>query len=89
MAVGAVIAITCVACLVLPWSVIAWGRRLARRAPHEAPWSRWAWRWLILVPLVPMGAYLVIGNTVMKWGWPMTVFLLVAAVTHGLFIRKP
>jgi hypothetical protein len=80
---------TIVALISLPWAVIAWGRRLACRAPDATPWSRWAWRWFILVPLVPAGVYLIIGNTVMKWGWPMTIWLVTAAVMHGLYARKP
>jgi hypothetical protein len=82
------ILLTIVALMSLPWAVIAWGRRLNRRAPDATPWSRWAWRWFILVPLVPAGAYLVIGTTVMKWGWPMTIWLGTAAVMHGLYVRK-
>jgi len=78
---------TITAVIGLPWAVVTWGRRLERRAPHETPWSRFAWRWLILVPLVPMGAYLVIGNTVMKWGWAATIWIFAGAALNGLLSR--
>lgn len=62
---------------------MAWMARLDARA------ARWAtgWRWLYLGLkwfLVVMGAYCLVGNYVLKWGWMPTLWFLGAPLIYGL-----
>lgn len=79
--------ISVLALVLLPWATIAWGRRLARRPVGATPLSRWAWRLFILVPLVPLGAYCMLGHFAMTWGWATTIWIFAASAVRGLVDR--
>jgi hypothetical protein len=80
--------VTAIALIVLPWLVITWGRRVSHRAPQDAPLSRWLWRTCILVPLVPLGTYLMVGSFVHTWGWAATIWFFTASALRGLLTPR-
>jgi hypothetical protein len=79
---------TVVALIVLPWLVITWGRWVTRRPPQDAPIARWIWRWGVLLPLIPLGTYLLIGSFVHTWGWAATIWFFTASALRGLLTPR-
>jgi len=69
----------------LSWLLIRWGRRVT--ASPNRPIARWVWTWLIVGPLVPLGAYLMIGHFVMTSGWTMTIWVFGMSALQGLLQR--
>ncbi len=63
--------------------------------PDPSPWStrfdhrfprRWRPLWLgVKWGLGGLGAYLLVGNYVMKWGWPAAIWFLAAPFAYGIW----